>query len=127
MAEQLDGQRMLLAGADIRAATFSSLQRLIVDHDGRADLYRAELSPAEAQRAEAREPAVQAAVDGARDLFARTMLDAHAANVELGRADAESKAAAVTQRWENKLESYEWVFKANNFRTREQVEAREVL
>ena len=123
LAEQLDRQRVLLAGADIRAATFSSLQRLIAAEDGRADLYRAELSPAEAQRAEAREPAVQAACDSARELFARTVLDAQAANVELGRADAERQAAAVTQSLENKLASYEWVLKANNIRTREQVEA----
>ena len=91
--------------------------------DGRADLYSAELRQAEAERAEEREPAVQAPVDSARDLFARTVLDAQAANVELGRADAERKSAAVTQRLENKLASYELLFKANNIRTREQVEA----
>ncbi len=53
------------------------------------------------------------------------MLDAQAANVELGRADAERKSAAVTQRLENKLASYELLLKANNIRTREQVEARQ--
>jgi hypothetical protein len=45
LAEQLGRQRMLLAGAAIRVATFSSLQRFIVAQDGRADLYRAELQP----------------------------------------------------------------------------------
>ena len=68
---------------------------------------------------------MQAACDSARELFARTVLDAQAANVELGRADAERQAAAVTQSLENKLASYEWVFKANNICTREQVDARQ--
>ena len=108
LAEQLDRQRILLAGADIRAASIASMQAVIAAEDGRAYLYRAELSPAEAQRAEAREPAVQAACDRARELLARTVLDAQAANVELGRADAERQAAAVTQRLENKLTSYEY-------------------
>ena len=125
LAEQLDRQRMLLAGAAIRATTFSSLKRLIVAQDGRADPYGAELSPAEAEHAEERESAVQAAVDSARDLFARTVLDAQAADVELVRADSERKAATVTQRLENKLASYVLLLKANNISTREQVEARQ--
>ena len=94
------------------------MQRLIVAQDRRANLYRVELSPAEAERAEEREAAVQAAVDSARDLFARTVLYAQAANIKLGRADAERKAAAVIQRLENKLASYELLLKANNIRTR---------
>ena len=114
-----------MAGADIRAASIASMQAVIAAEDGRAYLYRAELSPAEAQRAEARGPAVQAACDSARDLFARTVLDAQAANFELGRADAERQAAVVTQRLENRLYSYEWVFKANSILTQEQVEARQ--
>ena len=56
----------MLAIADRRAAFIDSMQAVIVAEDGRAELYCAELSPAEAQRAEARGPAVQAPCYSAR-------------------------------------------------------------
>ena len=68
-AEERRHRQLVLARADTRAASIASMQAVIVAEDGRVELYRAELSPAEAQRAEARGPAVQAACDSATEAY----------------------------------------------------------
>ena len=79
---------------------------------GARNSYRAELSPAEAQRAEARRPAVQATCYSARAACFRHVLDAESANFESGfesgRAATAQEAPSNTRCLEANVASYEW-------------------